>query len=149
MKLLATLLLVAATVSAMDEDTAWRLYNEQRGTKVLFRGQLVDRASLTCLTGFVTTTRSRLRDGERMLTGGILNLAMRKPDATGADTMVLRPSLWQRTNEQVLLFGYEPPEGPGVLVRVYGLEVRRVSGIRVFQIATEPSFEEWKRLASR
>lgn len=149
MRLLAYLLLFGTVASAMDEDTAWRLYNEQRMAKVLLRGQLVDRSSLTCLTGFVTTTRTRLRDGERILTGGVLTLATRKPDTNGADTMVLRPSLWQRTNEQVLLLSYEPPEGPGVLVRVYGAEMRRVSGIRVFQIATEPSFEEWKRLAGR
>ena len=138
--------LAANRTSSMD-DAAWRAYNEGRQSKVVLRGQLVDRSVLTTLTGFVVRVRAKVQDDTRNYAGAVLNLAVHKPDVTAAPAMDLRPSLWQRIDEQVLLMDYDPEREPGALVRVYGREFRRINGLRVFSVATEPTFEQWKRLA--
>ena len=138
---------LAANGTLSMDDAAWRAYNQGRQSKVVLRGQLVDRSALTMVTGFIARVRAKVRDDSRNYTGAVLNLAVRKPDTTAVQGMDLRPSLWQRSDEQVLLLDYDPEREPGALVRVYGMELRRINGLRAFSVATEPTFEQWKRLA--
>lgn len=142
----AAVTLDAAQTIYVDEGTAWRMYNEQRATKVMFRNRLVDRDSLTPLTGFVLLSKTRLKDDSRTLSGGMMELARFAGDSNTVTTMTLRPNLWKRTGERAFLQDFEPMEGPGMLTRVYGSEMRTIGSVRVFHVAKEPSFEEWKRL---
>jgi hypothetical protein len=144
----AAVTVFAAQTITVTEDTAWRMYNEQRATKVMFRNRLVERDSLTPLTGFVLQNTARLSDGSRSLRGGMIELAKYIGDTNVAMAMSLRPNLWKRTGERVFLQDYEPMEGAGMLTRVYGSEMRRIGSVRVYQIAKEPSYEDWKRLVS-
>jgi hypothetical protein len=144
----AAVTVFAAQTITVNEDTAWRMYNEQRATKVVFRNRLVERDSLTPLTGFVVREKTKLTDGSRSLSGGMIELANYSGDSKVATAMALRPNLWKRTGERILLQDYEPLEGMGMLSRIYGAEVRRIGSVRVFQVAKEPSYEDWKRLVS-
>ena len=152
---LAGLLALTATAAAaaptiyVNEDTAWRLYNEQRATKVVFRNRLVNRDQLTPLTGFVVQGATRLAEGTRSVSGALVELATFAGKTNTTEAMSLRPNLWRRSGERVLLQDYEPAEGAGMLTRGYGAEMRRIGSVRVFQMAKEPSFEEWKRLVGQ
>ena len=64
--------------------------------------------------------------------------------------MELRPALWRKTNERVFLLNYKSSTSlPGVLMRVYVQEIEPIDGVKTFKTGSDPTFEEWQRLAGR
>lgn len=145
-----------ATLQAMRQRPAggasgdWATYNRERGAKVVLDGKLVDKETLTPLTGFLVKERASLDDGKQKYSGAAFDLAERKADVGKVATaMELRPALWKRTDERVFLLNYQPVTLVGALMRVYAIEVDPIAEWRTFKVGTEPTFEEWKRLAGR
>jgi hypothetical protein len=126
---------LAAQTISVSEDTAWRMYNEQRATKVVFRNRLVERSSLTPVTGFVVQMSARISDGNRSLRGGLIELADFAGNTNSVATLSLRPNLWKRTGKRAFLQDYEPAEGIGILTRIYVSEVKSIGDVRVFHVA--------------
>jgi hypothetical protein len=124
----------------------WQLYSEDRKTKVLFRGKLVDCKDLISLIGFIGTSGWIEEDSIRV-NGVFLTIAeLRDGTPNTPSSMTLRPNLWKKTEAIVLLENFKPETGPDVLVRLYGLETRTVGDYHIFQVATEPTFEQWQKL---
>jgi len=134
-------------VTTGGSKSDWANYNHERANLVVLDGKLVERSTLTPMVGFLARERAQVNDGKRTYSGAALDLAERKnADDNVAAAMELRPALWQRTDEQVFLLNYKPMTLPGVLMRVYVVEIDPIDPWRVFKVGTEPSFEEWKRL---
>lgn len=125
----------------------WGAYNADRETRVLFEGKLVEKSTLTPLIGFLAKERATITDNGQTRTGATLDLAERKAGTTNVATaMEMRPGLWQRTDERVFLLNYKPTTIAGAMLMVYVVEAAPVDGWRTFKVATEPTFEEWRRL---
>ena len=137
--------------SSSQSNSDWALYNRNRYSKVLFDGKLVDIATLEPLVGFLAKEHTALSNGRQTFYGAALDIAEQKADAGKvAAAMELRPALWRRTNERVFLLNYKSSTTiPGILFRVYGQEIEPLEGVRTFKVGTDPTFEDWKRLAGR
>jgi hypothetical protein len=130
-------------------DRDWPQYNEARKTKLVFQEHLADIKAFTQIVGFIGAT-ARVSDGNTLLKGTMLNLAERRrglPTTTGA--MALRPDLWKKTGTMVLLKDYKAQVEVDELQMFYVAEFRTVDGCPVYEVATEPSFEQWKLLRFR
>ena len=130
------------------ESKHWKQYNEERVSKLLFQGKLVEKAILTPIIGYVVTGQYRAQDGDRSRQATVIELAVKRSDTKDvAEAMSLRPALWRSTGEQLLLLDYRPDgEMAGTLIRVYGKETASLDDKRSFIIGTEPSFKEWLKL---
>lgn len=126
----------------------WAEYNHDRVNRLLLDGKLVEKYSLTPLVGFLAKEKASISEEGRTYNGAALDIAERKNNTDHvANAMELRPSLWRRSDERVFLINYKPSTLPGVLMQLYVVEIDQVAGWRTFKVATEPGFEEWKRLA--
>jgi hypothetical protein len=137
---------VSQQLSPLDAAD-WKKYNSERGSKLFLKGRLVDRSTLTVLTGFLQRSVITSDDGEAPQQTWMLNLANRKPDAAHVSSaMELRPSLWKPTGEDVVLLGHPQNDEAGRLVRIYCIETDRIADHRAFIVATDPTFEQWQKL---
>ena len=128
----------------------WAAYNRDRSVKVLLDGKLVDRSTLTTITGFLAKEQAQFSTADRTVKGAVLELARRREDTGPVNpTMELRPALWKRTGEFVWLSDYSAQAIVGALLRVYVVEDKPVDGQRVFRVGVEPSFEQWQELNRR
>jgi len=129
-----------------DRDADWEAYNRDRKTKVVLGNKLVSRSSLTSLVGFLGSP-ARFSDGETLVRGFVLELASRKAGDNGAAAQFsLRPNLWERTGKKVILRDYKPPLEPGGVVHVFAKRVNSADDYDIYEVATEPSYEQWKQL---
>jgi hypothetical protein len=135
-----------ASRSRSTNDRDWQLYNVARQTKVIFEENLVDAASLTPLVGFIGNPGWLEEDGIRV-NGTFFELAEKRKDAPEAPSaMLLRPHLWRKTGTVVFLKNYKPETEADVLVRLYVSEQKPMADHRTFEVATEPTFEQWLKL---
>lgn len=129
-----------------ERDPDWEAYNKDRKTKLALRKKLVNRSSLTSLVGFIGS-QVRTSDGNTMVRGVVLELASRKTNGNSSPTeFSLRPNLWERNGEKVLLRNYVPQVDPGMLVHVYVLADTDIDDYKTYEVAIEPSYEQWKQL---
>ncbi len=127
-------------------DPDWEAYNRDRKTKLVLRNRLVNRSELSILVGFVGNP-VRIFNGSTKIRGFTLELAERKDAATQqANELFLRPNLWQRTGKTVLLRNYKSQDEEGILVRVYVVPAEDVDEHKSYEVATDPTFEQWKKL---
>jgi hypothetical protein len=126
------------------EDTELAAYHRAAAATVVFNGQLVDRSSLVELTGFLTKINVPGVADESAK--WFIDVATKT--GTAPKHLELRPSLWTRTGECVLLQGYVPDDLAQVsgLVRTYGREIPSYRGLRAFEVGNPPTFTQWKRL---
>lgn len=134
--------------AVVDDDEGWPLYQAQRRSLVVLRNQLVPRAQLTPVSGFIRQIQVTTNDGTRVATGCLIDLAVFSGDARTPSAMTRRPQLWKCTGETALLVNHVPPFGVGELTWVDAEELPRFANLRTFQVGREPSFEEWKQLVS-
>jgi len=135
---------IASPRLSHSEYSEMAAYREAAATMVVFNGRLVDRSTLTELTGFLTKVQV---DG---MTPGrdkyFIDLAVKTEKVP--KQLELRPSLWKRTGECVYLKDYVPDDRAlaSGFVRTYGREIEPYLGLRAFQVGNPPTFEQWKRL---
>jgi hypothetical protein len=114
------------------------------GTTVVFRGRLVDRSTLTELTGFLT--KAKIPGVSEKADSWVLELAVKTGKVP--KQLELRPALWKRTGESAVLKGYQPDdlaEACG-FARTYGLEIEKVNGLRAYEVGVPPTYQQWKQL---
>lgn len=134
----------APDVPTYIEDPELAAFHRAEASMVVFAGHLVDRSTLTELTGFLTKVKFSNAAGN--VNGQFIDLARKTEDAP--QQLELRPSLWKRTGECVLLKDYKPDDLAQVsgLVRTYGREIEKFNGLRAFQVGAPVTFAQWKRL---
>ncbi len=125
-------------------------FEQDRATKVLLDGKLVEKSRLTELTGFLAYSRVDVKDGDRSFFGAIIELARRKPGSQPvAKNLEMRPGLWERTGQSAVLLNYVPDVEEGLLVRVYGTEIAPITDSRAFVVGRELTFSDWKGLRGK
>ena len=135
--------------SRATDNSNWTAYREDCKTKLLLGGKLVDRTSLTTLVGFIGRPIA-ISDGKEDVRGSIFELA----EQTNGNSQVpeafsLRPNLWKRTGETVVLRNYKPDREIGVLTQVFVMEASPVLDHRSFDVASEPSLEQWMQVRAQ
>jgi hypothetical protein len=127
-------------------DPDWEAYNRDRKTKLVLRDKLVNRSDMSTLVGFIGTP-IRVLSGDVKIRGVTMELAEKKEDvAQPASELSLRPNLWQRTGKMVVLRDYKAQGESGILVRLYVTPAEDVEEHKSYEVATEPTFEQWKQL---
>jgi hypothetical protein len=127
-------------------DPDWEAYSRERKEKLVLNDRLVNRSELASIVGFVGAP-ARVISGSVTVRGTTLELAERKDGvAKPAEELSLRPNLWQRTGKMVLLRNYKSQGEAGILVRVYVVPAEDVEEHKSYEVATEPTFDEYKRL---
>jgi hypothetical protein len=142
------LLIVPPHTTSSSRDPDWESYNKARATKLVMNNKLVERSSLTSLVGFVGSVVS-ISDGTTKIRGTMLEVAEPKENAASTSgEFALRPNLWRHTGKMALLRNYKAEGETGILVRVYVTAAEDVDDHPSYNVAAEPSFEQWKQLRS-
>jgi hypothetical protein len=124
----------------------WESYSRDRKTMMVLNNKLVERGNLTMLVGFVGNA-VRIYNDSGKVRGFVLEIAERKNDiAQPTNELALRPNLWRRSGRTVLLRNYKAEGEAGVLVRVFVVPAEEVFGNTSYDVAAEPTFEQWKQL---
>jgi len=138
--------IIKPTRPSAVRDADWEAYTEERKTKVVLNNKLLNRTDLETLVGYIGSP-VRIFSNTGRVTGVMLEVAEMRADVAQAATgLQLRPNLWQRTGKVAFLRNYKPEGEIGILVRLFVARDGEMDGNPSYDVAKEPSFEQWKLL---
>ena len=139
---------VSTPYSVSRSDRDWEQYSADRKVKVVYQGKLVDAVAFKQIIGFIGNPGWVEENGIRA-NGTLFELAEERKDIPkSAPSMVLRPNHWKKTGKVALLKNYKAETEPGVIVRFYAVELPAIADCPLYEVATEPTFEQWQKLRS-
>ncbi len=133
-----------APMTQADRD--WEQYNADRKTKVLYHGKLADIAAFKQVVGFIVGPDGADLNGIRV-NGTLIELAEPINQTSQPVTaMSLRPNLWKKTGKMILLRDYKAVDEVDMIIRVPAVTVAMAGAYPLYEVAMEPTFEQWKKL---